>query len=404
MSVEIVMPQLGLTMTEGSVSTWLKKPGESVKKDEIILAVATDKVDMDVESPADGTMGEILIEPGIVVPVGTVLTRIIVNGVEKHPSAAEPSLPKEPAKEPGKEKEVPRQITEVSGRKGRTVASPRARRVAAAHGVNLAGIQGSGPHGRVVAADVEAAIPKQAVPKEVVDGNARRRQLIADRMVESITTIPSFSVSVEVDARQLVILYDNLRSHIEKVAGVKLTYTDLLLKALAAGLSRTPEMNLLWEDGASRRLADVTLGMAVATERGVVAPVLHRVDRLSLENLVQSRRLMTQKARESKLTFADLEGASGTLSNLGMYRVDRFEGIITPGQTFILAVGQLKKRPWVVENVLIAASTLVLNLSVDHRAVDGAAAAQFLGQVAEAIESPYQLLWNTDSQEVGADG
>jgi pyruvate dehydrogenase E2 component (dihydrolipoamide acetyltransferase) len=144
--------------------------------------------------------------------------------------------------------------------------------------------------------------------------------------------------------------------------------------------------------------------MAVATERGVVAPVLHRVDRLSLENLVQSRRLMTQKARESKLTFADLEGASGTLSNLGMYRVDRFEGIITPGQTFILAVGQLKKRPWVVENVLIAASTLVLNLSVDHRAVDGAAAAQFLGQVAEAIESPYQLLWNTDSQEVGADG
>jgi pyruvate dehydrogenase E2 component (dihydrolipoamide acetyltransferase) len=137
--------------------------------------------------------------------------------------------------------------------------------------------------------------------------------------------------------------------------------------------------------------------MAVATDRGVVAPVLHGIDKLPLEQLVQSRLRMTQGARESKLTFADMEGASGTLSNLGMYRVDRFEGIITPGQTFILAVGQLKKRPWVVENSLTVTPTLILNLSVDHRVVDGAIAAQFLGEVAEAIENPYQLLWNVDA-------
>jgi pyruvate dehydrogenase E2 component (dihydrolipoamide acetyltransferase) len=400
MSVEIVMPQLGLTMTEGSVSTWMKKPGDSVKKDEIILAVATDKVDMDVESPTDGTLGKILIDAGITVPVGTVLTHVIVDGVEPEVHIDSPAAAAKPEKPLPSEKEQISQVRvpEASARGGRTVASPRAKKLAVARGIDLVAVKGSGPHGRIVAADVEAALPQQRDSKEaVVDGNARRRRLIADRMVESITTIPAFSVSVEADARHLVALYENLRVRIEQVAGVKLTYTDLLLKALSVALAQTPEMNALWENGTPRRLSEATIGMAVATDRGVVAPVLKGVDTLPLEQLVQSRLKATQKARESKLTFEDLEGASGTLSNLGMYRVDRFEGLITPGQTFILAVGQLKKRPWVVDNALTVTSTLILNLSVDHRVVDGAVAAQFLGEVAEAIENPYQLLWNIDS-------
>ncbi len=410
MSVEIVMPQLGLTMTEGSVSTWIKKPGDSVKKDEIILAVATDKVDMDVESPADGILGKILIDAGITVPVGTVLTHIIVDGDEPEAHAdspaaaadAKPEKPLPPEKEQSSQVRAPEAGARSGVREGRTLASPRAKKLAAARGIDLGIVKGSGPHGRIVAADVEAALPQPRISKEpAVDGNARRRQLIADRMVESITTIPAFSVSVEVDARHLVALYENLRARIEQVAGVKLTYTDLLLKALSVGLAQTPEMNALWENGAPQRLSEVTLAMAVATDRGVVAPVLKSVDTLPLEQLVQSRVKATQKARESKLTFEDLEGASGTLSNLGMYRVDRFEGIITPGQTFILAVGQLKKRPWVVDNALTVTPTLILNLSVDHRVVDGAMAAQFLGQVAEAIENPYQLLWNVDAGKRG---
>jgi pyruvate dehydrogenase E2 component (dihydrolipoamide acetyltransferase) len=408
MSVEIVMPQLGLTMTEGSVSTWIKKPGDSVTKDEIILAVATDKVDMDVESPTDGILGKILIDAGIIVPVGTVLTHIIVDGDEPEEhvgppaAAAEPEKSLPPEKEQTSQARVPEAGVRASAREGRTLASPRAKKLAAARGIDLESVNGSGPHGRIVAADVEAAFPQHRVSNEpAAGGNARRRQLIADRMVESITTIPAFSVTVEADARHLVALYENLRARIEQVAGVKLTYTDLLLKALAVGLAQTPEMNTLWENGAPRRLSDATIAMAVATERGVVAPVLKSIDTLPLEQLVQSRLKATQKARESKLTFEDLEGSSGTLSNLGMYRVDRFEGIITPGQTFILAVGQLKKRPWVVDNALTVTPTLILNLSVDHRVVDGAGAAKFLGEVAEAIENPYQLLWNVDAGKRG---
>ncbi len=403
MSVEIVMPQLGLTMTEGSVSTWMKKPGDSVKKDEIILAVATDKVDMDVESPTDGKLGKILIDAGITVPVGTVLTHIIVDSAEPEVHIDSPAAAANQEKPLPSETEQTSQVRvpEANAREGRTVASPRAKKLAAARGIDLVAVKGSGPRGRIVAADVETALAQQRVSKEAVDGSARRRQLIADRMVESITTIPAFSVSVEADAGHLVALYENLRARIEQVAGVRLTYTDLLLKALSVGLAQTPEMNALWENGAPRRLSEATLGMAVATDRGVVAPVLKGVNALPLEQLVLSRLKATQKARESKLTFEDLEGASGTVSNLGMYRVDRFEGIITPGQTFILAVGQLKKRPWVVDNALTVTSTLILNLSVDHRVVDGAIAAQFLGEVAEAIENPYQLLWNIDAGKRG---
>jgi pyruvate dehydrogenase E2 component (dihydrolipoamide acetyltransferase) len=401
MSVQIVMPQLGLTMTEGTVSTWLKQTGESVKTNEIVLTVATDKVDMDVESPADGTLGDILVQAGTTVPVGTVLTHIFIDGAKPKNLLSQPGLPtstKEPS--PSAREETPGlESPRSTVKNGRPIASPLARKVAAARGIELATVTGSGPRGRIVAADLERVTPQAVVSKETVDPNARRRRLIANRMVASINTIPSFSVSVEADARQLVILYENLRSRIEQQTKAKLTYTDLLLKAVAVGISRTPEMNAVWEEANIRPLSSLALAMAVATDRGVVAPVLNEVDTLPLEHLVQSRLQITQRARENKLTLADMEGASGTLSNLGMYRVDSFEGIITPGQTFILAVGRLKERPWVLDGSLIVASTLILNLSVDHRVVDGEIAAQFLAQVTEAIENPYQLLWNVASEK-----
>lgn len=409
MSVEIVMPQLGLTMTEGSVSTWLKKPGDAIKKDEIILAVSTDKVDMDVESPSDGTLGEILIETGITVPVGTVLAHILVGNETCAPSAAIASS-KELVQQSPKERSIPSTPIPPKAlvREGRIVASPRARKIATACHVSLSNVRGSGPNGRIVAADVETAL--SATPskqdktpsRRISNTNVRRRQVIADRMVESVRTIPAFSISVEVNAAQLVILYENLRDHIAETAGTKLTYTDLLLKALAIGLNGVPEVNAFWEEEATSQADQINIAMAVATDHGVVAPVLHNIDKMSLDQLVHARSQMTQKARESKLSFADLEGASGTLSNLGMYRVDRFEGIITPRQTFILAVGQLKSRPWIVDDTVTMTSTMVLTLSVDHRVVDGAIAARFLEQVAEAIENPYRLLWSVGSVQARA--
>ena len=212
-------------------------------------------------------------------------------------------------------------------------------------------------------------------------------------MTESVRTIPAFSVSLEVNAQKLVSLYHDLSEPISRSAGAKLTYTDLLFRALALSLADSPAMNAVWE-GEVRRRSQIILGLAVATDRGVVAPVLADVERLPLVQLIMRRAALTERARQSRLSFADLEGGVGTLSNLGMYRVDRFEGIISPGQSFILAAGKLRDRPWVEDKSLVVRPTVILNLSVDHRVADGAIAAAFLERIAEVIENPYRVLWN----------
>jgi pyruvate dehydrogenase E2 component (dihydrolipoamide acetyltransferase) len=412
MTVTIAMPQLGLTMTEATVSTWLKKPGDPVKKDEALLSITTDKVDMDVESNVDGILRDILVEEGKTVPVGTPLA--LVDGIGKQPparSASNLSSPPAAVAPPSAPPPSPVQIDSALEKDDASLnlrlaprSSPRARRQARRLGVDLATVQGTGPGGRIVEKDLldlapppvpppvaPEVPPRPATPTPQAD--TKRRQLIADSMTESVRTIPAFSVSLEVDAHRLVSLYRDLSEPMNKSAGAKLTYTDLLFRALALSLAGMPAMNAVWE-GEVRPRTQVILGLAVATDRGVVAPVLADANRLPLPQLITRRAALTEKARQSRLSFADLDGAVGTFSNLGMYRVDRFEGIITPRQTFILAAGKLRERPWVEDKALTVRPTVILNLSVDHRVADGAVAAAFLERIAEAIENPYRLLWN----------
>jgi pyruvate dehydrogenase E2 component (dihydrolipoamide acetyltransferase) len=396
------MPQLGLTMTEATVGAWLKKPGDTVRKDEPLLSVSTDKVDMDVESNVDGVLRDILVEEGMTVPVGTALA--LLDTVGKGSSTSAPSSPPapvggmaQPAPDTDRalEKENPSE-TFVSSPRTSLRSSPRARRQARRLGIDIATVTGSGPDGRIVEKDLldfalPPAPPSPAPANSQAD--AKRRQLIADSMTESVRTIPAFSVSLEVNAQKLVGLYHDLSEPVSRSAGAKLTYTDLLFRALALSLAAMPAMNAVWE-GEVRRRNQVILGLAVATDRGVVAPVLSEVDRLPLPQLVTRRAALTDRARKSRLSFVDLEGGIGTLSNLGMYRVDRFEGIITPGQSFLLAAGKLRERPWVEQKTLVVRPTVVLNLSVDHRVADGVLAATFLERIAEVIENPYRVLWN----------
>jgi pyruvate dehydrogenase E2 component (dihydrolipoamide acetyltransferase) len=283
---------------------------------------------------------------------------------------------------------VPAALVETAISERHVSASPRAKRLAKQLGIDLTHVKSSGPGGRIIEKDLINGTSGQPINNSPqVDP---RRQRIADRMVESITTIPAFSVSVEVNAEKLVALYENHKDLLKQSTGIKLTYTDLLLKALSLALVNTPNMKCVWRDGTVLRHTDVNLALAVATDRGVAAPVLMNVDRILLPELVTRRSEITDKTRQNKLTLPDLEGAVGTLSNLGMYRVDRFEGIIIPGQTFLLAVGRLQNRPW-VDRSLVIKPTIILNLSVDHRVLDGAIAAEFLGRLAELIEQPDQI-------------
>jgi pyruvate dehydrogenase E2 component (dihydrolipoamide acetyltransferase) len=395
MTVTLAMPQLGLTMTEATVGTWLKKPGDTVRKDEAVLSISTDKVDMDIESNVDGILRVILVQEGQTVPVGTALAHIDAG---KEPSTMAPLPSPTPASAGAKPAVVVEGNSAQVGsalekeERGDTLrSSPRARRKARELGIDLATVKGSGPEGRIVEQDLMNLAP---VRSAVSQADSKRRQVIAESMLESIRTIPAFSVSLEVNAEKLVSLYQSLKEPIGRRAGSRLTYTDLLFRALALSLADTPAMNAVWQAGEIRPRNQIVLGLAVAADRGVVAPVLAGVENLSLVQLVTRRAELAEKARQSRLTFADLEGGVGTFSNLGMYRVDRFEGIISPGQSFLLAAGKLCNRPWVEDTSLLIRPTVILNLSVDHRLADGATAAIFLERIAGIIENPSGVGWN----------
>jgi pyruvate dehydrogenase E2 component (dihydrolipoamide acetyltransferase) len=401
MTVTIAMPQLGLTMTEATVGTWLKKPGDAVRKDEPLLSISTDKVDMDIESTVDGVLRDILVEEGKTVPVGTPLA--LVDAVGKTSPISPPIATPVPVTDGAQRApDAPVQIDRALEKEDASEtfrslprSSPRARRQAKRLGIDIAAVKGSGPEGRIIEKDLLELAPAPAQPRPAAAtsrSDAKRRQLIAESMTESVRTIPAFSVSLEVNAQKLVSLYHDVSEPIGKSAGTKLTYTDLLFRAMALALANTPTINAVWEEARPRN--QITLGLAVATDRGVVAPVLADVEKLPLVELIKRRAALTERARQSLLSFADLEGGVGTLSNLGMYRVDRFGGIITPGQSFILAAGKLLERPWVEDKSLVVRPTVILNLSVDHRVADGAVAAAFLERIADVIENPYRVLWN----------
>ena len=401
MSVPVVMPQLGLTMLEGSVSEWLKKPGDIVHKGEMLFVVSTDKADMEVESLDEGELVQIVVEPGNTVPVGTVIAYI--GGKGEAAAAGSPKIQGaaahlSPVADKMSAKAVVPDHSPITVRPAKAAearpASPRARKVARELGVDISQVKPSGGSGRIVEEDVRRfAESARPLPAKAIPVDLRRRNIIAERLTKSIQTIPHFSVSVEVRADQLVSLRESLKGPIKEQTGLKITVTDLLLKALGLALGESSGMRSIWAEGSCQDVEAIDLGLAIAAESGVVAPVIRNVAALDLAEIARWRQAVTEKARDGRLALTDLEGGIGTLSNLGTYRVDHFQAIISPGQSFILAVGKIDHRPWVEAGALIVAQTVTLTLSVDHRVADGALAAQFLERIAAVIENPYRLLW-----------
>jgi len=437
MASEIVMPRMGLTMEEGTLVGWRKSVGQKISAGEPLFEIETDKSTVEVEALESGVLGRILVEVGQTVPVGTVIALLVKEGEalpDEAPAAASrpqamPFAPEPAAQGPaaaapsGKVRASPaaRRLArslgvELSraagtGPGGRVVAwnvtalnltgapakaSPLAAKAAAELGVDLSAVQGSGPGGRITRQDVERAQGAasgpgrdEAVP---VSGEVRPftrlEQVMARRMVESFSSAPHFYLHVDVDARPLVALREQLKARLEKRAGVHLTYTDLLVYLVARALARHPEMLCQWTPQGMRQLSDVHVGVAVEAERGLLVPVLRDADRLGLAET--SRRLaeLAAKARAGSLQPTEQEQGVFTLSNLGAFGIDAFDAVLNPPQAAILAVGRIKERPLVSGGQVVPAAMLTLSLSVDHRVLDGARAARFLGDLAELLETP----------------
>lgn len=445
MPTTVIMPALELAQETGKVLRWLKSPGDTVAKGEPLVEIETDKVTVEIEAPASGVLREVTARAGDVVPVGRTIALVFAPGEAGAPGPAPATPAAAPAtgalaspaagasptsaplasagagatpstERPPKASPLARRVAEqhgvdlaqvrtdsgriekadvlayVESRKGAAAgngatarlapASPKARRLAAERGLDLATLRGSGPGGAVLAEDVPAA----AQPAGPGVGTVWR--IMAERMTASWTSAPHFYLVREVDVSRLV----TWRERASKQTGARITYTDLLVRLVAAAVAQHPRVNVSWKDGAIVQNADVNIGLAVAIDDGLVVPVLHRADTLSLAEIAQRREDLVARAQAGKLRPADIQGGGFTISNLGMYGVDAFSAIVNPPQAAILAVGRITERVVAAGGQPAVRPTLVLTLSCDHRALDGARGAQFLGALAEMVEEPLALL------------
>jgi pyruvate dehydrogenase E2 component (dihydrolipoamide acetyltransferase) len=389
MAFSVVMPALEMAQETGKLVAWRKSEGESVVKGEPLLEIETDKAVLEVESPADGILAGVSEQAGAVVPVGKTIAWIVRPG-EVPPSEVAASGSSVP-----NATETTRVATPVvPSREAASGApiSPKARRLAKERGVDIASLRGSGPGGEILASDVLAAAeptnaPPKGTPKDVEIPSSIGR-LMAERTTQSWTTVPHFFVVREIDAGALVEARERLGSATEKARGIKLTHTDFLVALIARVLVKHPRMNASWSGAGISLNHEVNIGVAMAVEDGVVATVIHNADKANLGEIAVQRRDLTERARAGRLRPFDIAGATFTISNLGMFHVDAFSAIISPPQAAILAVGSITDRVVPVDGRPAIRPMMTLTLSCDHRVVDGARAAVFLNEVAEAVREP----------------
>src|SRR6202158_2297002 len=402
MAISVVMPALEMAQETGKLISWLKKEGESVAKGEPLLEIETDKAVMEIESPGDGVLAGVKIEAGAEVPVGQTIAWIVRPG--EVPPADEGAI--ESGRKTTPVPAVAAIPTAASANQPATATpsttqpvkiSPKARRLASERGVNLADVRGSGAGGEILASDILAgAASKNAPSPAAVDSGSPVSRLMAERTTQSWTTVPHFFVTREVDASALNEARQKFGPEIEKSRGLKLTPTDLLGALVARVLQKHSRMNASWTREGVHTNPEINIGIAMAVDDGVVAPVIHNAANSTLAEIAVQRRDLAERAHGGKLRPADLAGGTFTISNLGMFGVDAFTAIIIPPQAAILAVGRIADRVVPVgvgpEARPGVRPMMTLTLSSDHRVVDGARAAEFLRDLAEAILNPHRSL------------
>jgi len=440
--MDVLMPQLGETVAEGKITKWFKAAGDAVKPGDNLFEIETDKTSMEVPATFGGTLSDIRFQVGEVAKVGAVVAIITGEGETAAPKAAAPAAAAAPAPAPvaaapaarPAAPAAPQRQTETVTRGvipfaerdpfnvvmspprnfgpaivGGVAVTPLARRLAGERGIDLSRLTGSGPHGRIVAKDVETAAPQQAAArgaalatgasaaqvKALYEGIAYEeipldgmRSTIARRLVESKQTVPHFYLTADIDVARLVAMREEANAGNDDPAR-KLSLNDFIIKAWAGALLRVPEANVVWAEDRVLRFAQADIGVAVALEGGLITPVIRNADSKTVSAISAEMKDLAARARERKLAPADYQGGSSAISNLGMYGVREFSAIINPPHATILAVGASRRVPVEAQDGSVRFTTqMSVTVSCDHRAVDGALGAKLLAAFKAILEKP----------------
>jgi pyruvate dehydrogenase E2 component (dihydrolipoamide acetyltransferase) len=385
------MPALEMAQETGKIVSWLKQEGDAIAKGEPLLAVETDKAVVEIEATADGVLAGIKSREGDEVPVGVTIAWIVAPG-EQPPAESAIAAPsaRKVTERPAATSPTPAPA-ETAAPEGGARISPKARRLAKERGVDIDRIRGTGPDGTITSEDVlaAAALPAAAAPGgEAPAALSAVARLMAERTTQSWTQVPHFFLVRELDAGALLQARERLGPAIEASRGVKLTHTDLLVALTARVLTKHPKVNASWAGNAIRLNPHVNISVAMAVTDGVVGAVIPDADRATLADIALQRRDLTERARSGRLRPADLVAGTFTVTNLGMFNVDAFSAIIVPPQAASLAVGRIADRVVPVNGQPGIRPLMTLTLSGDHRVIDGAQAAVFLADLAEAIRLP----------------
>jgi pyruvate dehydrogenase E2 component (dihydrolipoamide acetyltransferase) len=442
MPITITMPALSPTMEEGNLAKWLKKEGDTIKSGDVIAEIETDKATMEVEAVDEGVLAKIVVAAGTEgVKVNSVIAILAVDGEDvaaaAQGGAAAPAAKADAAPQPvaaAASVATPAAAPQVAATHGtRAFASPLARRIAKDAGLDVASIAGSGPHGRVIKADVDAAIAggmkaapaaatkplhpeeaRSAVSKDAPKGQSSEqilknfaegsyelvkhdgmRKTIAKRLQESKQTIPHFYVSVDCELDALLALRTQLNAAAPEINGkptYKLTVNDLVIKALALSLRDVPDANVSWTDEAMVKHKHADVGVAVSIPGGLITPIIRKAETLSLSAISNAMKDLGARAKDKKLKPEEYQGGTTAVSNMGMMGVKNFAAVVNPPHATILAVGAGEQRPVVKNGALAVATVMTVTLSTDHRCVDGALGAELLGAFKRYIENPMGML------------
>lgn len=441
MSTNILMPALSPTMTEGTLSRWLKKEGEEVKAGDVVAEIETDKATMEVEAVDEGVIGKLIVPEGTTgVQVNAPIAVLLAEGetmadapaaaapapAAPAPAAAEPPKPAPSAPSPKAEPPAPPATSPapvpVNGNaRERIFASPLARRMAGQAGLDLSAIKGTGPRGRIVKVDVEAALAERApgagkavapppapsagapaaaeappeitIPHRLVPLTTMRR-VIAHRLSEGQRDMPHYFLSVDLAVDALLKLRADLnaRSPKEDSGAFKLSVNDFIIKAAAIALTRVPQVNASWSEAGIIEYEDVDISVAVAIPEGLITPIIRHADRKGLAAISNEMKDLAQRAKDGKLKLEEFSGGGFSISNLGMYGIREFTAVINPPQSAILAVGAAEKRAVVKDGELGIATMMTCTITADHRVIDGALGAVWLREFKAIIEDPLSLM------------